>query len=504
MAYKFRIMRILAFSDWRVQSMESLFKTLDRLEEPVDLILYAGDDVSRFQDDERNVFSELASEARLGKVLAVLGNDDLPISDSGSLLGEDQPPSESALEGKNVHNLHYEPFVYEEYVFLGLEGAVEGGPGLILYSEEEIQEHLRQQYAGHEDRIPVLVSHVPPNGILDIGLRFGQRHIGSTSVRSFIEEVEPVLTVCGHCHQFGGRAEEHDFGTVINIASHDDPGAKGRYGVIELDGPELHYELTTTKEGVEHYLLQLSQVGDRRIRHFLDVGITELEDIREDNREILLDLPGVYDWHMDMWLEEAEAIRNDELRIRDEKEFEFLESDSLMLVDIETDLSQDRIWLIGLYSFQDDEFEHIFEKDDEEKLLEIFIQHLQNRSKPNVVYYGNNRFDEKCLKRRMSEHRLHKGVELMENSFDLGIEVHNHLLGEFNRTSLDNLARKIADYEYKYPEMDGFIVGAKYTKYLLDDQEPDWEKLLDYNRDDIMALKNVVNRIREIMQRQSS
>ena len=92
----------------------------------------------------------------------------------------------------------------------------------------------------------------------------------------------------------------------------------------------------------------------------------------------------------------------------------------------------------------------------------------------------------------------------MENSFDLGIEVHNHLLGEFNRTSLDSLARKIADYEYKYPEMDGFIVGAKYTKYLLDDQEPDWEKLLDYNRDDIMALKNVVNRIREIMQRQSS
>ena len=75
------------------------------------MILYAGDDVSRFQDDERNVFSELASEARLGKVLAVLGNDDLPISDLGSLLGEDQPPSESALEGKDVYNFHIDHYI---------------------------------------------------------------------------------------------------------------------------------------------------------------------------------------------------------------------------------------------------------------------------------------------------------------------------------------------------------------------------------------------------------
>lgn len=252
-------------------------------------------------------------------------------------------------------------------------------------------------------------------------------------------------------------------------------------------------------DGVEHYLLQLSQVGGRRIQHFLDAGITELEDINEENREKLLDLPGVYDWHVDMWLKEAEAIRNDELRVRDREEFEFLESDDLVLVDIETDLSQDRIWLIGMYSFRDNEFARIFEKDDEEKLLKEFIEYLRNQAGPELVYYGNNRFDEKCLKRRMREHGLNEGVKLMENSYDLGIQVHNHLLGEFNRTNLDSLARKIADYEYQYPEMDGFIVGSKYTKYLLDNQEPDWEKLLDYNKDDVMALKAVTDRIRGLL-----
>lgn len=380
-----------------------------------------------------------------------------------------------------------------------MEGAIEGGPGLILHSEDEIKTHLDRQYAGNEDKTPVLVSHVPPNGILDIGLRFGQRHIGSTSVRSFVEEVEPVLTVCGHCHQFGGRAEELDFGTVINIASHDSPGAKGRYSIIELDGREIDYELTTTEEGVKHYLLQLSQVGGRRIRHFLDAGITELDQINEDNRDTLESLPGSSKWHVDMWLEEAEAIQNDEIRVLDEDEFEFLEDDNVVLVDIETDLSQDRIWLIGLYSYQDEEFHQIFEKDDEEKLLKSFIKYLRDQGNPSIVYYGNNLFDEKCLKHRMEVHGLLEGLGLMKDSHDLGIKVQTNLLGEFTRTNLDSLAGKIADYEYEYPEMDGFIVGSQYTRYILDNEEPDWDKLLDYNKDDVLALKAIVNEIREIV-----
>lgn len=466
--------------------MKSLFETLNRLEEPVDLILYAGDDISRFEEEGRNILSELAEETRLGKVLAVMGNDDLP-------------HSQEILESEGVHDLHQEPFVYRDYVFLGQEGAIEGEPGLILHSEEEIQQHLEDQYGGFKDEIPVLVSHVPPNGILDIGQRFGQSHIGSQSVRKFINAESPALTVCGHCHQFGGRAENGDFGTVINIASHDDPGAKGRYGVVELDGRKVNYTLTTTEEGADHDLLQLSQVGGRRIRHFIDAGITELDDINGENREKLLDLPGSSDWHVDMWLEEAKAIRNDELRVRDPGEFEFLNDDNVVLLDIETDLKQDHIWLIGLYSYQDDEYTNIFEKDDEEALLKSLIQYLRSQGEPSIIYHGNNRFDEKCLKHRMRTHGLQAGVTLMGNSHDLGIQIQNHLLGKFNRTNLSALSRQIADYEYKHPEIDGFLVGKQYTEYLLDGKEPDWNKLLEYNKDDVLALKTVVDRIKSII-----
>jgi len=493
-------MRLFLFSDWRSQPVNVLFEVLEGLEEPVDLILYGGDDLHRFGESEggRNILSELADEARLGRVLAVAGNDDTSPSQSVIPRTAESSDPQEVLSGDGVIDLHQNPVVENGYVFLGLEGATEGGPGITLYSEEEIESHLNRQYEGFQDKVPILLSHTPPKGVLDIGQRFGQRHIGSNSVREFVEEVEPPLTVCGHCHLFGGRAKEQDFGTVVNIASHDDRGAKGRYAVVEVDDEVVEYELKTTDSGIETELLNLSQVGGRRAKQFDESGFTELDDISEERREELLDLPGVYDWHIDMWLEEAEAIRNDEIRVRDRESFSFLKNDNLVLVDIETDLSQDHIWLVGLYSYRDQEYIRIFEKDDEERLLECFTKHLREQGEPTIVYYGNNRFDEKCLRRRMSARGLTE-LDLLDNAEDLGIAVHNHLLGSFNRTNLEALSKILVDYEYTYPELDGFGVGSKFTRYKLDGEEPDWEKLIEYNRDDVMAMKQVVDRIRDLL-----
>lgn len=489
-------MRVLAFSDWRSQSIEAIHGVVAQIKNPVDMILYGGDDLGRFVEDDHNLLAELADHTLLGTVLAVRGNDDLKVADIDLDDFDDVP---EVFDDRRVHDLHEAPFVHEEYVFLGLEGAIEGGPGLLLYSEAEIEAHLDEQFAGNEDKVPIVLSHVPPHGILDIGRRFGQRHIGSTSLRRFIESVEPVVTVCGHCHQFGGRATEEQFGTVINIASHDSPAAKGRYGVLELDGTSLDYELTTTEDGVDHHLFRLSQVGYRRVHHLLEAGITELDDFTQANRGILLDTPGVYDWHVDMWLEEVEAIRNGEFRVLDPGEFHALRSDDCVLLDIETDLSQERIWLIGLYDCSAGTFHQLFDKDDEKRLLAEFVEFLRDRDRPDIVYYGNNRFDEKCLKDRMQVHDLLEGVEMMEGSVDLGIKVHSYLLGDFTRTNLADLASTIADYEYAFPDIDGFDVGAAYTGYLLDDEEPDWEQLLAYNRDDVLALKAVVDAIRPLI-----
>lgn len=69
------------------------------------------------------------------------------------------------------------------------------------------------------------------------------------------------------------------------------------------------------------------------------------------------------------------------------------------------------------------------------------------------------------------------------------------------RTKLASLAETIVGYDYDYPEMDGFTVGSKYTHYLLDGEEPEWSKLLDNNKDDVLALKAMVEQIQQIIQR---
>ena len=46
-------LRILAFSDWRIQKINDVFLFVQKIE-PVDLIIYAGDDICRFQG--RKVF----------------------------------------------------------------------------------------------------------------------------------------------------------------------------------------------------------------------------------------------------------------------------------------------------------------------------------------------------------------------------------------------------------------------------------------------------------------
>jgi len=51
-------MRILAFSDWRVQSIDELINFVKSLDKKPDVIVYGGDDVNRFGDISKEDFIE--------------------------------------------------------------------------------------------------------------------------------------------------------------------------------------------------------------------------------------------------------------------------------------------------------------------------------------------------------------------------------------------------------------------------------------------------------------
>lgn len=101
------------------------------------------------------------------------------------------------------------------------------------YSEEEIMEGLSK--LSFENMI--LVTHVPPYGTkLD---KIGRdASIGSTSVRSAIENMKPVVAISGHVHEsrgidYIGKTE------ILNPG----PLKDGFYGVIKIEKTDVKVEL---------------------------------------------------------------------------------------------------------------------------------------------------------------------------------------------------------------------------------------------------------------------
>lgn len=82
--------RVLAFSDWRVQNIDDILQFVAGIG-PIDFVLYAGDDIGRFEDEGLNIFSELSHYTKSGRVLAVIGNDDFYVQKRVLRCGNSRP-----------------------------------------------------------------------------------------------------------------------------------------------------------------------------------------------------------------------------------------------------------------------------------------------------------------------------------------------------------------------------------------------------------------------------
>jgi Calcineurin-like phosphoesterase len=191
-------LRIVGFSDWRVQDIGGLIQFLESQERP-DSILYAGDDIGRFRPPYGNLFEELAGLSRYG-LCAVAGNDDAP-------------SAKELISGHNVYPVHSRALVLGEFAVVGVEGAPlfanddqHRNKGSLLYAERFLS-CLMRKWDALKDKSLIVVSHAPPFGVLDFAVRFGPRSIGSRPLREFLEASRNVvLCVCGHVHRCGGKA----------------------------------------------------------------------------------------------------------------------------------------------------------------------------------------------------------------------------------------------------------------------------------------------------------
>lgn len=124
---------------------------------------------------------------------------------------------------------------------LGIFG-VSGSPFTPMHTPNEISEEeiSFRAHSGWKDvqaaRIKIFVPHAPPHNTKLDTLRSGQ-HVGSTSVRKFVEQFQPDALVCGHIHESRGT---DTLGKTI--MANCGPAANGYYAILTI-GKTVSVEL---------------------------------------------------------------------------------------------------------------------------------------------------------------------------------------------------------------------------------------------------------------------
>lgn len=157
---------------------------------PVDLVIISGD-LTHFGDgrDAGDVISAVAKYNR--NILAVSGNCDTKEVDE-------------YLNAKGF-NLHGRSVNLNGISFTGAGGSLPcPSPTPNVYTEEEYAEIFGKALYGSGGAAPlILVSHQPPYHTLNDMLTNGA-HVGSRTVREFIERHKPLVCFTGHIHEAPG------------------------------------------------------------------------------------------------------------------------------------------------------------------------------------------------------------------------------------------------------------------------------------------------------------
>lgn len=185
----------------------------------IDGLIIAGDLTTRGTPEEaRKALRSIVSRVR---VAIVAGNMD--------------PRSLEGVFAEEAHFVDGRSVWWDDLAIFG----VSGSPPTPMHTpyeigEDEIMARAERGWSNAtQARWRIFVPHAPPaNTTLDlIGSGGGKRHVGSTSVRVFVERRQPDLVVCGHIHEARGM-ETLGRSIVVNCG----PGHLGNYAIASIGG----------------------------------------------------------------------------------------------------------------------------------------------------------------------------------------------------------------------------------------------------------------------------
>ncbi len=481
-------LQLLVCSDLRVQAIPELILWIRQLPRRPELILYAGDDIHRFRPDHRtNYWVELASLSRYG-VATVLGNDDDP-----DLVEHYRPEGHP-----RVHHLGTSTLRIGSFAFHGVDGAEEtaDNPGIGWCRPVGVIRALLERAIGKPaGTTHVIVSHSPPHGILDAALRFSEdglpRCVGSEALRRVILRRHDIkLVCCGHVHLQGGQHKWLRKTLVVNAASHDHVGARARVALIEL-----------THEGVKgivwHELKLASgfecmpEFGSTRAALMRAHGIPHVAALASSSpRKVVR----AFGWPRPAaavpFLAQAHAITHQAPVVYAPL---LLAPAPRLLLDIETDLDNHQIWMVALLDEANGEVIQLIARreKDEAAMLEELAREIEARGRPLLTWSGSH-FDARILA---------KGYRRWKVSLPPALFAAEDGMIQFKLSVAmplpDWKLGTIADwcgFTYRVPDLTGMRVGALCQQYRRRGQRPPRD-VLDYNEDDVRALKVVIQRL---------
>ncbi|MEM1582087.1 MAG: metallophosphoesterase family protein [Candidatus Bathyarchaeia archaeon] len=222
--------------------------------------ILAGTDFHGF----RPAFESFAEEAKMQEVNLVILSGDVTnfgtVDQAKSLLsillktdipvffvpGNCDPPSLINLNLNGLKCTHGVGVSYGELSFIGIGGSpITPFKTFFEMKEDEIAEILRGCINSLGSEIKrhdvILISHSPPKDTKLDRTSLGM-HVGSVSIRKFIEEQKPLMVICGHIHEAKGRDSINNT-VIVNPG----PAKQGSCAVIMVKERKVEIEFRSLR-----------------------------------------------------------------------------------------------------------------------------------------------------------------------------------------------------------------------------------------------------------------
>jgi len=155
-------------------------------------------------------------------------------------------------------------------------------------------------------------------------------------------------------------------------------------------------------------------------------------------------------------------------------------------LDIETNLEGTLVWCIGIFDPIEARFTQFFLETevDELSILRDTIRLLSRRPSSRIMSFSASAFDKRIIRKRLEANNLDIGISkrIVDLHPILRTRLGEKVLGRFKEFSSKY------GYEFIYDDMDGEEAALLYEEYKSSKKQSIKIKLLNYNKDDAMAL----------------